>query len=102
VWYPGRLTRDCRPGIPRKDFFPPQIIQKEGPSLLEYEKGVAKVSTELMNADQKVIGKVKLCLQKHPMGPRIKFSSIISCWSQRNSPITIKQVNAMPVVKKQH
>ena len=42
----------------------PEIIQKEGPSPLEYAEGMAKVNTGLRNADQG-IGKVNLCFRKH-------------------------------------
>lgn len=41
-----------------------EINQKEGPRFLEYAEGVAKVGTELMNADQQVVDKVILCHQE--------------------------------------
>jgi hypothetical protein len=42
-------------------FFFLELIQKEGPSLLEYAEGMAKASIGLMNANQQGRGKATLC-----------------------------------------
>lgn len=60
----------------------PEIIQKEGPSPLEYAEGMAKINIGLINAYQG-IGKVNLCFRKHLIEPttgpqnQIQFNHIL-------------------------
>lgn len=62
---------------------------------------MAKVSTGRVNADQQGIGKVKLCLRKHPLGPTIgpPESNSVQLY-----PVSLKETHPhsndlMPVVK---
>jgi hypothetical protein len=58
IWKQGHLKRDCQQSIPRNnDFFFLEIMQREGPSLLEYVEGMAKADIGLMNTDQQGLGK---------------------------------------------
>jgi hypothetical protein len=66
------MKRDCRQGISRNIvFFFIEIIQKEGPSFLEYAEGMAKAYIGLMNADEQKTGKVIFSIGKSPRGPHV-------------------------------
>lgn len=60
------MKKDCMQDILRINFFL-EIIQAEGPQLLNYAEGVAKARTGLIiNADQQGTSKVTLCHWKIP------------------------------------
>lgn len=78
------MKRDCKKGIPRNNVFQ-EIIQTEGPGLLEHAEVMVKAGIGLLDVDQERSGKVTT--MKSPKGPsegpQIKFDSIIPSQCQK-------------------
>lgn len=84
----------------QKQCFFLELIQKEGPSLLEYAKDMAKAGIGLMNADQQGKGKVIRCHCMESANPIFELESIIPRQHWRNS--SIEQLKHLMLVAKNY